>query len=91
MSSEFLLDAAGPRRSLVAMPDHNAGHAPSNKGRVYPADPPTVDEIVAVTRQTPADRHGLWLRALIVKQSTPSAAARSVAMLRLQDLISGHC
>jgi hypothetical protein len=33
---------------------------------VYPADPPTVDEIVAVMRQTPPDRHGLRLRALIV-------------------------
>jgi integrase len=48
------------------MPGHNAGRAPKNEGMVYPADPPTVDEIVAVMRQTPADRHGLRLRALIV-------------------------
>jgi hypothetical protein len=48
MSSELLLDAARRRRSPAAMPGHNAGHAPRNKGRVYPADPPTVDEIVAV-------------------------------------------
>ena len=33
---------------------------------VYPADPPTVDEIVAVMREIPSDRHGLRLRALIV-------------------------
>ena len=66
MSSELLLDAAGRRRPPAAMPGHNAGHAPGNKGRVYPADPPTVDEIVAVMRQTPPDRHGLRLRALIV-------------------------
>jgi site-specific recombinase XerD len=66
MSSELLLDAAGRRRSPAAMPGHNAGYAPRNKGHVYPADPPTVDEIVAVMRQTPADRHGLRLRALIV-------------------------
>jgi hypothetical protein len=59
MSSELLLDAAGRRRSPAAMPGHNAGQAPRNKGRVYPADPPTVDEIVAVMRQTPPDRHGL--------------------------------
>jgi hypothetical protein len=26
---------------------------------VYPADPPTVDEIVAVMRKTPSDRHGI--------------------------------
>ena len=56
MSSELLLDAAGRRRSPAAMPGHNAGQAPRNKGRVYPADPPTVDEIVAVMRQTPPDR-----------------------------------
>ena len=66
MSSELLLDAVGRRRSPAAMPGHNAGQAPRNKGRVYPADPPTVDEIVAVFRQTPPDRHGLRLRALIV-------------------------
>ncbi len=62
MSSELLLDAAGRRRSPAAMPGHNAGQAPRNKGRVYPADPPTVDEIVAVMRQTPPDTHGLRLR-----------------------------
>ena len=66
MSSELLLDAAGRRRSPAAMPGHHAGHAPKNKGQLYPADPPTVDEIVAVMRQTPPDRHGLRLRALIV-------------------------
>jgi site-specific recombinase XerD len=32
----------------------------------YPADPPTVDEIVAVMRHTGADRHGFRLRAMIV-------------------------
>jgi integrase len=66
MSSELLLDAAGRRRSPAAMPGYNAGQAPRNKGRVYPADPPTVDEIVAVMRQIPPDRHGLRVRALIV-------------------------
>jgi len=32
----------------------------------YPADPPTVDEIVAVMRHTGGDRHGWRLRALVV-------------------------
>jgi integrase len=32
----------------------------------YPADPPTVEEIVAVMRKIPVDRHGLRLRAMIV-------------------------
>jgi hypothetical protein len=66
MSSELLLDAAGRRRSPAAMPGQNAGRAPRNEGQVYPADRPTVDEIVVVMRQTPADRRGLRLRALIV-------------------------
>jgi hypothetical protein len=59
MSSELLLDAAGRRRSPAAMPGHHAGHAPKNKGQLYPADPPTVDEIVAVMRQTPPDRRAV--------------------------------
>ena len=66
MSSELLLEAAGRRRSPAAMPGHNAGQAPRNKGRVYPTNPLTVDEIVAVLRQTPPDRRGLRLRALIM-------------------------
>jgi integrase len=66
MSSQVLLDAAGRRRSPAAMPGHHAGRAAKNKGLVYPADPPSVDEIVAVMRRIPTDRHGLRLRALIV-------------------------
>ena len=51
-----------PRRCPVTTP----GAAPRNKGMVYPADPPTVDEIVAEMRKIPSDRHGVRLRALIV-------------------------
>jgi integrase len=32
----------------------------------YPADPPTVEEIIAVMRQPGDDRHGFRLRALII-------------------------
>jgi hypothetical protein len=69
MSCELLREATGRRRSPAAMPGHNAGHAPRNKGHAYPADPPTVDEIVAVMRQTPPGRHGLRLRALIADRA----------------------
>jgi integrase len=65
-SAQQLLDAAGRRRSPATMPSHHAGRAPLNKGMRYPADPPTVDEIVVVMRQTGEDRHGRRLRALIV-------------------------
>ena len=60
------LDAAGRRRSPATMPGYHAGRPPRNKGVRYPADPPTVDEIVAVMRQAADDRHGRRLRAMIV-------------------------
>jgi len=43
-----------------------AGRPPPNKGLRYPADPPTVDEIVAVMRHTANDRQGRRVRAMIV-------------------------
>jgi len=61
-----VLDAAGRRRSPATLPGCDAGRPPRDKGRLYPADPPTVEEIVAVMRQTGDDRHGFRLRALIV-------------------------
>jgi integrase len=61
-----VLDAAGRRRSPATMPGYHAGRPPRNKGIRYPADPPTVDEIVAVMRHTANDRHGWRLRAMIV-------------------------
>jgi site-specific recombinase XerD len=60
-----LLDAAGRRRSPAATPGFRTGIAPRNKGQRYPADPPTVDEIVAVMRQAGRDRRGHRLDALI--------------------------
>ncbi len=65
-SVQPLLDAAGRRRSLVTTPGFRTGIAPDNKGQRYPADPPTVDEIVAVMRQAGRDRHGHRVSALIV-------------------------
>ena len=61
-----VLDAAGRRRSLVTMPGYHIGRPPGNKGMRYPADPPTVDEIVAVMRHAANDRHGYRLRGMIV-------------------------
>jgi hypothetical protein len=45
-----LLDVAGHRRSPATMPGYHRGRPPRNKGEHYPADPPTVEEIVAVMR-----------------------------------------
>ena len=61
-----VLDAAGRRRSPATLPGYHAGRPPRNKGMRYPADPPTVEEIVAVMRHTPDNRHGWRLRAMIV-------------------------
>jgi integrase len=43
-----VLDAAGRRLSPATLPGYHAGRPPRNKGIRYPADPPTLDEIVAV-------------------------------------------
>ena len=64
--SERLLDAAGRRRSPATLPGFHAGRPPRNKGMRYPADPPTVEEIVAVMRAAGESIHGQRLRGLIV-------------------------
>ena len=61
-----LLDAAGHRRSRATMPGYHRGRPPRNKGEHYPADPPTVEEIVAVMRSIGDRADGQRLRALIV-------------------------
>jgi len=66
MSTAALLDAAGRSRSPATLPGHHVGRAPGNKGRRYPADPPTVEEIVAVMRQAGTRIDGRRARALIV-------------------------
>jgi integrase len=56
----------GPASLAVTMPGYHTGRPPRNKGMRYPADPPTVEEIVAVMRHAADDRHGWRLRAMIV-------------------------
>ena len=64
--SELLLDAAGRRRSPATLPEFHAGRPPRNKGMRYPADPPTIEEIVTVMRRAGDGVHGRRLRGLIV-------------------------
>src|SRR4051794_14200084 len=66
MTVSWVLGAARRGRFPATMPGYHARRAPRNKGQLYPADPPSVEEIIAVMRQTPDDRHGARLRALIV-------------------------
>jgi integrase len=48
------------------MPGYHAGRPRRNKGVRYPADPPTVEEIIAVMRCAADSRHGWRLCAMIV-------------------------
>jgi site-specific recombinase XerD len=64
--SELQLDRAARRRSPATLPGFHAGHAPGNKGLRYPADPPKVEEIVAVMHSAGNGAPGRRLRGLIV-------------------------
>src|SRR3954453_17823830 len=66
MTAMALQDAAGRRRSPATMPGYHVGRPPRNKGVRYPADPPTVEEIISVMRQAGTTTQGLRMRALIV-------------------------
>ena len=64
--TEMPLDAAAHRRSPVTMPGYHQGRPPKNKGLRFPADPPPVEEIIAVMRATSNNADGARLRALII-------------------------
>src|SRR2546429_1347477 len=66
MTVSVALDSAARRRSPATLPGFHAGRAPRNKGMLYPADPPAVEEIVCVMRSASEDPHGFRLRAMIV-------------------------
>ena len=63
---ESLLDAAGHPRSPATMPGYHRGRPPRNKGEQYPADPPTIEEIIEVMRTAGDNPDGRRLRALII-------------------------
>jgi hypothetical protein len=69
------LDAAGHRRAPVTMPGYHRGRPPRNKGEQYPADPPTVEEIVAVMRTVGDRPDARRLRALICCYGAPACGS----------------
>ena len=66
MASPPMLDCAGRRRSPATLPGYHQGRPPRNKGLQYPADPPAVEEIIAVMRAAGNGIDGVRLRGLIV-------------------------
>jgi site-specific recombinase XerC len=82
----ILLDAAGHRRQPVTLPGYHAGRPPRNKGRRYPADLPTVEEIIAVMRTAGAGADGVRLRALIVLLWRAGLRIREALALAETDL-----
>jgi site-specific recombinase XerD len=66
MESLPLLDRAGRRRSPATHSSFHHGLPPRNRGRRYPPDPPTVEEIIAVMRAAGDSADGLRLRGVIV-------------------------
>ena len=86
MSAQSLLDAAGRPRSPATLPGYHVGRPPRNKGQRYPADPPTVDEIVAVMRRAGEGRHGRRMRGLIVVLWRAGLRIREALALAETDL-----
>src|ERR1019366_1839577 len=65
MHASTMVDVAGRRRSPAAVPGYHAGRPPRNKGLRYPADPPRVEEIIAVMRHAGPGVHGDRTRGLM--------------------------
>jgi integrase len=66
MESTKLVDCAGRWRSPATLPGYHRGRPPRNKGLRYPADPPTVEEIISVMRAAGDSPDGVRLRGVIV-------------------------
>lgn len=64
-----VLDRTGRRRSPITQPEFRRGRAPANKGRTYPVEPLTGEEMQALLDAFPSgprSAHGARSRALVV-------------------------
>ncbi len=66
MPSTMQLDTCGRRRSPATLSSFHQGRPPRNKGQRYPADPPTVEEIIAVMHAAGDDNDAVRLRGVII-------------------------
>jgi len=64
--SEELLDCVGRRRSPATTSAFHTGRPPGNRGIHPPADPPAIEEIIAVMRAAGNGAYGERLRGMIV-------------------------
>jgi hypothetical protein len=78
---EPLLDAPGHQRSPATMPGYHRGRPPRNKGEQYPADPPTIEEIIEVMRTAGDSPDGRRLRFRFAR---PIPAAEPRDLLRAE-------
>jgi integrase len=81
-----VLDTAGRRRAPATVPGYHAGRPSRNNYFRYPADPATVDEIVAVMRGTAVNRHGWRLRVMIIVLWRTALRIQDALALREHDL-----
>jgi site-specific recombinase XerD len=90
MSVLCSFDVAGRRRSPATTTEFHLGRAPGNKGMSFPADPPRVEEIVAVMRQAGGGVHGDRMRGLIVVLWRAGLRISEALDLREGDLEPGR-
>jgi hypothetical protein len=88
-----MLDAAGRRRSPATMPGFHTGRAPRNKGTRYPADPPTIEEILSVMRTagwvlaTPMPLTGVEARQGNPRPGGPMPEGFALALCQLSPMV----
>jgi site-specific recombinase XerC len=90
MSSTVLLDTCGRRRSPATLRGFHQGRPPRNKGQRYPADPPTVEEIVAVMHAAGDCTDAIRLRGLIVVLRRAGLRISEALALTESDLDPGR-
>jgi site-specific recombinase XerD len=90
MKFTTLVDTAGRRRSPATLPGYHQGRPPRNKGLRYPADPPSVEEIVAVMRVVGDDADDVRLRGLIIVLWRAGLRISEALALAESDLDSGR-
>ena len=85
-ATAVLLDICGRPRSPATLPGFRLGRPPRSKGQRYPADPPSIQEIVAVMKACPDDLAGQRLRAFIILLWRSGLRISEALALRETDL-----